>query len=146
MKTTETPAQVLARLPIARTGPARAMFARCIAAAERAAAQGWSLRKGSAAPSARRRILYLYATPPDGPERRIWSEETNFGNWHAPLTGPRLFHLESALDSLIQASDDDDDDDDACPACNAPCDGPVPPYCTAHDGNYSDFLALNNCD
>jgi len=146
MKTIET-IQALSRLPIARTAPARAAFIRCQAAAERALARGWSLRKGSAAPSARRRVLHIYATPPDGPERRIWSEETNFGNWHAPLTGPRLFHLESAIDALFQAApDDDDDDDDACPACNAPCDGPVPPYCPEHDGNYSAFLALNNCD
>jgi hypothetical protein len=142
MKTTETTPALL-RLPIARTAPARAAFIRCQDAAGRAIAQGWTLRKGSIAPSARRRILYLYATPPDGPERRIWSEETNFGGYHAPLTGPRLFHLESALDALIQAAPDDDDD---CPACSAPCDGPVPPYCPEHDGSYSDFLAFNNCD
>ena len=33
-----------------------------------------------------------------------------------------------------------------CPACNAPCNGPVPPYCPEHDGNYSDFLVSCNCD
>ena len=143
MKTIETSAQVLARLPIARTAPARAAFIRCLAAAECAAEHGWTLRKGSAAPSARRCILHIYATPSDGVERRIWSEETNFGGFNAPLTGPRLFHLESALDALIQ---DATDDDDACSACDGPCDGPVPPYCPEHDGDYSAFLALHNCD
>jgi hypothetical protein len=98
--TTETPAQTLARLPIARTGPARAAFARCIAAAEGAATRGWIIRKGSAAPSARRSTVYIYATPTGGDERRIWEEETRFGGFNAPLTGPRLAHLESALAAL----------------------------------------------
>jgi len=100
MTTTETPAQVLARLPIARTGPARAMFARCIAAAELAATRGWTIRKGSVAPSASRATVYIYATPTGGNECRIWEEETRFGGYSAPLTGPRLIHLETALTAL----------------------------------------------
>jgi hypothetical protein len=30
--------------------------------------------------------------------------------------------------------------------CDAECNGPVPNYCPVHDGNYSSFLAANNCD
>jgi hypothetical protein len=100
MTTTETPAQTLARLPIARTAPARAAFARCLAAAERAATRGWTIRKGSAAPSARKSTVYIYATPTGGDERRIWEEETRFGGYSAPLTGPRLAHLEAAIAAL----------------------------------------------
>ena len=100
MTTTETPAQTITRLPIARTAPARAAFLRCIAAAERAADRGWTIRKGSVAPSARRSTVYIYATPTGGDERRIWEEDTCFGGYNAPLTGPRLAHLESALDDL----------------------------------------------
>jgi hypothetical protein len=30
--------------------------------------------------------------------------------------------------------------------CDAECSGPVPNYCAEHDGDYSAFLAFNNCD
>ncbi len=30
--------------------------------------------------------------------------------------------------------------------CESECSGPVPPYCSEHDGDYSAFLAFNNCD
>jgi hypothetical protein len=30
--------------------------------------------------------------------------------------------------------------------CDAPCNGPVPPYCPLHDGDYSSWLASNNID
>ena len=100
MTTTETTAQVLALLPIAKTAPAQAAFLRCIAAAERAADRGWTIRKGSVAPSANRATVYIYATPLNGVERRIWEEETRQGGYSAPLTGPRLARLESALDDL----------------------------------------------
>lgn len=30
--------------------------------------------------------------------------------------------------------------------CDAECNGPVPNYCSVHDGDYSSFLAANNCD
>jgi hypothetical protein len=33
-----------------------------------------------------------------------------------------------------------------CPACNATHDGPVPPYCSEHDGDYSSWLVANNID
>lgn len=29
---------------------------------------------------------------------------------------------------------------------DTPCNGPVPNYCPEHDGDYSSFLAANNCD
>ena len=100
MTTTETPAQTLARLPIARTAPARAAFARCIASAESAATRGWTIRKGSVAPSASRATAYIYATPTGGDERRIWEGETRTGGFNAPLTGPRLATLEAVLTAL----------------------------------------------
>ena len=100
MTTTETTAQVLALLPIAKTAPAQAAFLRCIAAAERAADRGWTIRKGSVAPSANRATAFIYATPTGGAERRIWEGETRRGGYSTPLTGPRLARLESALDDL----------------------------------------------
>lgn len=33
-----------------------------------------------------------------------------------------------------------------CPACDAVSNGPVPAYCPEHDGDYSSFLAMHNCD
>jgi hypothetical protein len=30
--------------------------------------------------------------------------------------------------------------------CHLETSGPVPNYCAKHDGNYSSFLALHNCD
>jgi len=30
--------------------------------------------------------------------------------------------------------------------CDAECNGPVPNYCSEHDGDYSAFLAASNCD
>ena len=30
--------------------------------------------------------------------------------------------------------------------CHEIADGPVPNYCAKHDGDYSSFLALHNCD
>jgi len=33
----------------------------------------------------------------------------------------------------------------AC-TCDAECNGLVPNYCSEHDGDYSAFLAFNNCD
>jgi len=30
--------------------------------------------------------------------------------------------------------------------CHLPVNGPVPNFCPVHDGDYSSFLVMNNCD
>jgi hypothetical protein len=60
--------------------------------------------------------------------------------------GPEVEFAIGEVRRLVERLGGGDDPRSTCPACNAVTDGPVPPYCLEHDGDYASFLAFNNCD
>lgn len=68
--------------------------------------------------------------------QEIVNHATTFGG--APLSATKMF--DRAREAIAKATKPS-----RC-TCGRESDGPVPNYCPEHDGDYSSFLAINNCD